>query len=144
MSPSSQPEIFSTLINPTQLKPLADYLSSSLIPSIVAPLSVSTLPFSLLSPGFCTTRNPIQSLGTILYAERWCCRSSLLGYWAQSWMGHHSDTGYSNGSINPASWHSFCWPRKDDRRSQPHLVLFQRLSVILTQDLRIPSHHPSH
>ena len=21
----------------------------------------------------------------------------------------------------PASWHSFCWPRKDDRQSQPHL-----------------------
>ena len=30
--------------------------------------------------------------------------SSLLGYWAQSWTGHHSDAGYSNGSIIPASW----------------------------------------
>ena len=34
------------------------------------------------------------SIGTILCAERWCCLSSLLGCWAQSWMGHHSDTGY--------------------------------------------------
>ena len=41
------------------------------------------------------------SIGTILYAERWCCLSSLLGYWAQSWMGHHSITGYQ------ASWYSF-------------------------------------
>ena len=30
------------------------------------------------------------SNGTILCAERWCCLSSLLGYWAQSWTGHHS------------------------------------------------------
>ena len=27
------------------------------------------------------------SIGTILCAERWCCLNSLLGYWAQSWMG---------------------------------------------------------
>ena len=34
------------------------------------------------------------SIGTILFAERWCCLGSLLGYWAQSWTGRHSDTGY--------------------------------------------------
>ena len=28
----------------------------------------------------------------------------------------------------PASWHSLCRPRKDDRQSQPHLVLSQRPS----------------
>ena len=33
------------------------------------------------------------SIGTILCAECWCCLSSLLGYWAQSWTGRHSDTG---------------------------------------------------
>ena len=33
------------------------------------------------------------SIGTILCAERWCCLSSLIGYWAQSWMGRHFDTG---------------------------------------------------
>ena len=30
--------------------------------------------------------------GTILCAEHLCCLSSLLGYWAQSWTGRHSDT----------------------------------------------------
>ena len=34
----------------------------------------------------------IPPIGTIHCAERWCCFSSLLGYWAQSWMGRHSDT----------------------------------------------------
>ena len=49
-------------------------------------------------------------------AERWCCLSSLIGYWAQSSMGHHSDTGYQQagthfsdlrrmtGSVNP-TWY---------------------------------------
>ena len=55
------------------------------------------------------------STGTIPCAERWCCLSSLLGYWEQSWMGRHSDR-------IPANWHSFCRPRKDDRQRQPHLV----------------------
>ena len=26
----------------------------------------------------------------------------------------------------PASWHSFCRPQKDDRQSQPHVVLIQQ------------------
>ena len=39
----------------------------------------------------------------------------------------------------PACWHSFCRPQKDDRQSQPHLVLIQQPSGILTQDPRIPS-----
>ena len=30
----------------------------------------------------------------------------------------------------PASWHSFCRPRKDDRQSQPHLGLIQQPSGI--------------
>ena len=54
-----------------------------------------------------------------------CCQSSLLDYWAQSWTGRHSDAGYSNGSIIPASWYLFCRPQKDDRLSQPHLVSTQ-------------------
>ena len=47
-----------------------------------------------------------------------------------------------NGSIIPASWCSFCQPRKDDRLSQPHLVLIQRSSRILTRDPRIQSPRP--
>ena len=35
-----------------------------------------------------------EDIGTVLFAERWCCLSSLLGYWTQSWTGRHSDTGY--------------------------------------------------
>ena len=62
------------------------------------------------------------SIGTTLYTECQCCRSSLLGYLAQSWNGRHSNAGYSNGSIIPASWYSFCRPQKDDRLSQPHPV----------------------
>ena len=31
----------------------------------------------------------------------------------------------------PASWHSYCRPQKDDRQSQPHLVLFQQPDGIL-------------
>ena len=82
-------------------------------------------------------------IGTILCAERWCClSSSLMGYWAQSWTGCHSDAGYSNGSIIPASWYSFCRPRKDDRLSKSHLVLIQQPSRIWTSDLLIPSPSP--
>ena len=83
-----------------------------------------------------------KSIGTILSAELWCCRSSLLGSWEQSWMCHHFDAGFSNDSIIPASWYSFCWPRKDDRLSQPHLVLIQQPSGIWTQDPRILSPPP--
>ena len=70
-----------------------------------------------------------SSIGTILCAERWCCLS-LLGNWAQSWMGRHW------------RWYSFCQPQKDDRLSQPHLVLIQQPSGIWTQDQRIPSPPP--
>ena len=72
--------------------------------------------------------------------EHQCCHSSLLGYWAQSWTRHHSNTAYSNGSIILASWYSFFWPQKYDRLSQPHLVLIQQPSRIWTQEPRIPSH----
>ena len=41
-----------------------------------------------------------EEIGTILCAERWCCLSSLLGYWAQSWMGHHSDTVYQHAGTH--------------------------------------------
>ena len=45
--------------------------------------------------------NPsITSIGTILCAERWCCRSSLLGYWVQYWTGCHSDTGYQQAGTH--------------------------------------------
>ena len=40
------------------------------------------------------------SIVTILCAERWCCLSSLLGYWAQSWTGRHSDTGYQQAGTH--------------------------------------------
>ena len=82
------------------------------------------------------------SIGTILWTEHRCCWSRLLGYWAQSWMSHHSDAGYSNGLIIPTSWYSFCRPQKDDRPSQLHLLLIQQLSRIITQDPRIPSPSP--
>ena len=67
-----------------------------------------------------------SSIGTILCTERRCCQSSLLGYYAQSWMVSHSDTGFSNDSIIPASWYSFFWPWKDDTLSKSHLVLNNR------------------
>ena len=40
------------------------------------------------------------SMGTILCAERWCCLSSLLGYWGQSWTGHHSDRVYQHAGTH--------------------------------------------
>ena len=80
-----------------------------------------------------------KSIGAALCTEQQCCWSSLLGYWAQSWMGHHSDAGNSNGSIIPANWHSFRRPRKDDRLSQPHLELIQQPTGTQTQDPRTSS-----
>ena len=40
------------------------------------------------------------SIGTILCAKRWCCLNSLLDYWAQSWMGRNSDTGYQQAGTH--------------------------------------------
>jgi len=60
---------------------------------------------------------PFHYIGTILCAERRCYQSSLLGHWAQSWMGRHSDAGCLNGLIIPASSYSFWWPRKDESNS---------------------------
>ena len=65
----------------------------------------------------------IHSIGTILCGERWCCLSSLLRYWAQSWMGRHSDTGYQQAGTQFA----------DPGRmigSVNHLILIQQLRVI--------------
>jgi len=42
------------------------------------------------------------SIGTILWAENWCCLSSLLGCWAQSWTGRHSDTVYQHAGTHCA------------------------------------------
>ena len=76
--------------------------------------------FSCLTPPFAWIGPTIHpSIGTILCIEHWCLQSSVMGYWAQSWTSRHSDAGYSNGSIIPASWYSFCQPQKDDRLSQP-------------------------
>ena len=36
----------------------------------------------------------------------------------------------------------FCWPRKGDRQSQPHLVLIQQSRGIWTQDQKIPKPPP--
>ena len=80
----------------------------------------------------------IHPFGLILCAEHKYCWSSLLSYWAQSWTGHHSNIEYLNGSIIPASWYSFCQPQKDDRLSQPPLVLIQQPSRIWTQEPGIP------
>ena len=41
-----------------------------------------------------------EEIGTILCAERWCCLSNLLGYFAQSWTGRHSDTGYQHAGTH--------------------------------------------
>ena len=41
-----------------------------------------------------------SSIGTILCAEHWCCLHTLLGYWAQSWMGHHCDTVYQHAGTH--------------------------------------------
>ena len=41
-----------------------------------------------------------EDIGTILCAEHWCCSSSLLGYWTQSWTGHHSDAGYQQAGTH--------------------------------------------
>ena len=41
-----------------------------------------------------------EEIGTILCAERCCCFSSLLGCWAQSWTGRHSDTVYQHAGIH--------------------------------------------
>ena len=41
-----------------------------------------------------------EEIETILCAKRWCCLSSFLGYWAQSWMGRHSDTGYQQAGTH--------------------------------------------
>uniref|UniRef100_A0A8C4Q6Y2 G-protein coupled receptors family 1 profile domain-containing protein n=1 Tax=Eptatretus burgeri TaxID=7764 RepID=A0A8C4Q6Y2_EPTBU len=35
--------------------------------------------------------------------KRWCCLSNLLGYRAQSWTGHHSDTGYQQAGTHFAN-----------------------------------------
>ena len=43
------------------------------------------------------------SIGTILCAECWCCLSNLLGYWAQSWTGRHSDTVYQQAGTDFAN-----------------------------------------
>ena len=41
-----------------------------------------------------------SSLVTKLCAEHWCCLSSFLGYWTQSWTGRHSDTGHQHGGTH--------------------------------------------
>ena len=71
-------------------------------------------------------RNNNNNWNHTLYRECRCCRNSFLGYWPQSWTGRHSDAGYSNDSIIPASWYSICQPRKDDRLSQAPGVLIQQ------------------
>ena len=42
------------------------------------------------------------SIGNILCAECWCCLSSLLGYWAQSWTDH--PPWHPDKMIWPPSW----------------------------------------
>jgi len=44
-----------------------------------------------------------EEILTILCAECWCCWSSLLGYWVQSWTGHHSNTVYQQAGTHFAN-----------------------------------------
>ena len=77
---------------------------------------------------------PVQSVGA--------AEGVSWAIWAQSWTGRHSNAGYSNGSVIPGSWYSFCRPLKDDRLSKPYLVLIEWPSKIWTEDPRIPSPPP--
>ena len=43
-----------------------------------------------------------EDIGTRLFAELWCCFSSLLGYWSQSWTGRHSVTVYQHAGTHLA------------------------------------------
>uniref|UniRef100_A0A8C4QYA5 Uncharacterized protein n=1 Tax=Eptatretus burgeri TaxID=7764 RepID=A0A8C4QYA5_EPTBU len=56
------------------------------------------------------------------YSTLWS-HFSLLGYWAQSWMGHHSDTGYQQAGTHFANLRRMT-------SSQLHLVLIQQPSGI--------------
>uniref|UniRef100_A0A8C4NA79 Phospholipid phosphatase 6 n=1 Tax=Eptatretus burgeri TaxID=7764 RepID=A0A8C4NA79_EPTBU len=64
------------------------------------------------------------SIGTILCAECWCCLCSLLGY---GWVATPTRDTRKLALILPTGRVN----RKDDRQSQPHLVLIQH-SVVLT------------
>ena len=65
------------------------------------------------------------------------CRALVLPQQSPGLLGTILDGSPLRHRI-PASWHSFCRPRKDDRQSQPHLVLIQQQNGIWTQDPRIP------
>ena len=69
------------------------------------------------------------------------CRASVLPKQSPWLLGTILDGSPLQHRI-PASWHSFCQPWKDDRQSQPHLVLIQQPSGIWTQDPRIPCPPP--
>ena len=102
----------------------------------------TTLSYWYIYRHFTITANYIHPLGPYSRQSVGAAAAGSWAIWAQSWTGRHSDTGYSNSSIVPASWYSFCWPRKDDRLNQPHLVVIQQPSRIWTQDPRIPSPPP--
>ena len=81
------------------------FFSCSFIPLLIvtyccptSPLSVQHWSSTSLVHGVKKKSNPKTSIhpsiGTVLCAEHWCCRSSFLGDWAQFWMGHRSDTVY--------------------------------------------------
>ena len=53
-----------------------------------------------------------EDIGTILCAECWCCLSNLLGYWAQSWTGRHSDTVHQHAGTHFAN-HVWCGVRQE-------------------------------
>ena len=60
------------------------------------------------------------SNGTILCEVCWCCQNSLLGYLAQPWMGHHSNTGYQQAGSHSANLIRL------GGLNQPRLVLIQQ------------------
>ena len=65
------------------------------------PIWVVCYIFDFLMMDFILLKGIIHpSFGTILCAQRWCCLSRLLGYWTQSWIGCHSNTGYQQAGTH--------------------------------------------
>ena len=69
----------------------------------MSPWTFPMLPLRLQPAPPSPTSTIHPSIGTIFCAERWCCLSSLLGYWVQSWTGRQADTGYQQAGTHFAN-----------------------------------------